>query len=78
MPEQLTVTAEGCCRQPQNQLPGMPVFENEMLFCHYSTKIMRGKAIFSLWRTEEDVSRMLEVAEAFGVRAAIGLYQEFC
>lgn len=77
-PEQLIVTAEGCSRQPQNQLPGMPVFQEGSLFCHYSTEVQQNRAVFSLWRTDEDLEKMLEQASILGVSGAIGLYQEFC
>ncbi len=76
--EQLVLTKEGCSRQPLNQLPGMPVFRDDNLFCHYSTQVTDEQAVFSLWRTDEDLADMLEHAQAMGVSAAVGLYQEFC
>ena len=76
--EQLVLDAQGCTRQIPNQLPGMPVFQDQELFCHYSTQIAEDRAFFSLWRTDEDLLDMLKKAEDFGVCAAVGLYQEFC
>ena len=76
--ERLIVDKNGCTRQPMNQLPGMPVFQDDRLFCHYSTDISQNQAVFSLWRTDEDLAQMLACAKALGVTAAVGLYQEFC
>lgn len=76
--EQLTLTQDGCSRQPVNQLPGMPVFQDDALFCHYSTDVSEHKATFCLWQTDEDIARMLEKMQSLGVSTAVGLYQEFC
>ncbi len=76
--EQLVLNEQGCLRQPLNQLPGMSVFREENLFCHYSTDVMDKKAVFSLWRTDEDLTDTLEKAQGLGVSTAVGLYQEFC
>ena len=75
--EQLELTKDGCTRQPIDHLPGMDVFQDDNLFCHYSMDVTDHKAVFSLWQTQEDIVRMLEKAEAFGVSTAVGLYQEF-
>lgn len=51
--------------------------EDERLHCHYQILLDETKAVFTLWRTMEDIASQLEEAEALGVTAAVGLYQEF-
>lgn len=52
-------------------------FAEERLHCHYRSSLDETHAVFTLWRTAEDILRQLEEAEALGVAAAVGLYQEF-
>lgn len=52
-------------------------FREEKLHCHYRSSLEETRAVFTLWRTEEDIAAQLEEAEALGVAAAVGLYQEF-
>ena len=47
------------------------------LHCHYRISLDDSHASFMLWRTPEDISAQLEEAEALGVTAALGLFQEF-
>lgn len=51
--------------------------EDSGLHCHYQILLDETKAVFTLWRTMEDIAAQLEEAEALGVTAAVGLYQEF-
>lgn len=51
--------------------------EDRMLHCHYQISLKENSAVFTLWRTKSDISAQLEDAEALGVTAAVGLYQEF-
>lgn len=51
--------------------------EDRMLHCHYHISLTENSAAFTLWRTKSDISAQLEEAEALGVTAAVGLYQEF-
>ena len=51
--------------------------EDRQLHCHYQISFDETKAVFTLWRTKSDISAQLEEAEALGVTAAVGLYQEF-
>ena len=46
------------------------------LHCHYRVSLDDDKAVFTLWRTAADIADQLAEAEALGVRAAVGLYQE--
>lgn len=52
-------------------------WEDRSLHCHYHISLDSGRAVFTLWRTPGDVRAQLEEAEALGVNAAVGLYQEF-
>lgn len=52
-------------------------FEEKRLHCHYRISLENNSAAFTLWRTEADMEALLSEAEALGVTAAIGLYQEF-
>ena len=51
--------------------------EDKHLHCHYHISLDENSAVFTLWRTAEDVAAQLAEAEALGVTAAVGLYQEF-
>lgn len=51
--------------------------EDKGLHCHYQISLDSDRAVFTLWRTSEDMIAQLEEAEALGVAAAVGLYQEF-
>ena len=51
--------------------------EDRTLHCHYQISLKENSAVFTLWRTKSDISAQLEEAEALGVTAAVGLYQEF-
>ena len=51
--------------------------EDRKLHCHYRISLSENSAVFTLWRTKLDISAQLEEAEALGVTAAVGLYQEF-
>ena len=53
----------------------LPFFEQKLL-CHYGIQIGQGFVRFSLLRTPEDLGLLLKKAEALGVTAAVGLYQE--
>ena len=51
--------------------------EDTRLHCHYQISLGCDSAVFTLWRTMEDIAAQLEEAEQLGVTAAVGLYQEF-
>lgn len=76
--EVLTVTESGTEVRPL-PLGAFPEngFPEEQLHCHYLTKQMGNSIQFTLWRTEEDLSLLLEEAETLGVVQAVGLYQEY-
>ena len=52
-------------------------FEEKHLHCHYQISLDENSAAFTLWRTKADIEALLSEAEALGVTAAVGLYQEF-
>ena len=52
-------------------------FEEKRLHCHYRVSLKENSAVFTLWRTEADMEALLSEAEALGVTAAVGLFQEF-
>ena len=52
-------------------------FEEMRLHCHYRISLEENGALFTLWRTKSDIEAQLSEAEALGVTAAVGLYQEF-
>lgn len=73
----LTVTETGCVTEQLSVFPKEPVFANADLCCHYGICVLDDRAIFSLYRTEEDQNALLNKAEKLGVTLAVGLYQEF-
>lgn len=75
---EIVLTEQGAASAP------LPVWEHPdggfaeaRLHCHYRISLDETHAVFALWRTAEDVACQLEEAEALGVTAAVGLYQEF-
>lgn len=73
----LTVTKEGCAASPLPPEPDRELpFSDSTLHCHYTTKLTKDAAIFSLYRTEEDIRALLAEAEAMGIPLSIGLYQQ--
>lgn len=52
-------------------------FPDVNLHCHYRADCAGDRAVFTLWREPEDWKQLLAEAEALGVTAAVGLYQEF-
>lgn len=74
----LTVTKAGCSAEALTELPKEPVFSDAELFCHYGIQVRNDQASFSLYRTKDDLEKLLEKAETLGVTLAIGLYQEYC
>ena len=76
--EILTLTEEGCeaislpC--PDWETEG---FSDEKLHCHYTIETTEKSAGFTLWRTTNDLEKLLAEAESLGVSGAVGLYQEF-
>ncbi len=72
---QITVTAEGArCACPDTLPPAR--HESRELFCHYALSVQKDRAIFTLWRTKEDLTALLAHCEGLGVTLAAGLYQE--
>lgn len=50
---------------------------DKTLHCHYRVELSEDAALFTLWRTAEDVQALLEEGESLGITTAVGLYQEF-
>ena len=76
--EEITVTEEG------SAVTSLPFFEAkstdfyaEPLLCHYRQEIREDAVVFTLYRTGEDQSALLETINAQGVTTTLGLYQEF-
>lgn len=75
--ELITVTEDGANITP------LPYWESrdgdsfdEALVCHYRQEIRDNAVVFTLYRTEEDQTLLLEKAREQGVTTALGLYQE--
>lgn len=51
-------------------------FSDGHLHCRYRVELSKDRAVFTLWRTPEDLKALLEEADRLGVTAAVGLYQE--
>lgn len=49
---------------------------DQHLHCHYEIKLTEQAAIFTLWRTKEDIDELLIEADQLGISLAIGLWQE--
>ena len=51
-------------------------FREARLCCRYRLELSDSRALFTLWRTREDLDALLDRSEALGVTRAVGLYQE--
>lgn len=74
---ELTLSASGAVR---TSLPwpdtGAKEFRDPVLHCHYTVEVKKNSARFCIRRTRTDVDALLQEAEALGVAAAVGLWQE--
>ena len=73
--EEITVTSDGSISKPESGSQECHM-ESRELHCHYQVRKTEDSIIFTLRRTRNDLDELLEEAEALGVTAAIGLYQE--
>lgn len=75
--EEITITPEGSrwvtLSHAQEALTG---FEEPDLHCRYRIKTSDEQAVFTLWRTPEDLRKLIKDAEQAGITKAFGLYQE--
>ena len=70
-----SVTANGSVPSPLSRIPERGAKDDD-LFCHYRIETFDDRAVFSLWRTREDVEKLLDSAMTLGVTKAVGLWQE--
>ncbi len=74
---QFTVTEKGCTSLP---LPYTPpedgFFRDEELCCSYRFDMRDDAAVFTLWRTPENLENLLTKATNAGIHRTIGLYQQ--
>ncbi len=74
----IAVTKDGATSQAGVPfLPNTPIFYDETLCCHYQTELLENQVNFYLERQIEDIGELLKSADAYGVRCAVGLYQQF-
>lgn len=73
----LTLTESGCASAPlpPGEKPQGGHWEAR-LHCHYTIQAAEDRAVFTLYRTPEDLQALLEEAQTLGVTRSIGLYQE--
>lgn len=57
-------------------VPTQKGHKDETLHSHYAISVDKTSAVFTLWRTKEDLESLLQEAESFGISKVIGLYQE--
>ena len=76
--EEIIVTAEGAAfTHLPYPSPSEMGFRDEALCCHYRCIQEEDSVKFLLWRTEEDLEKLMKKAEDSGITSAVGLYQEF-
>ena len=72
----ITVTQAGAEAAPlAGPVAGDGFFDPE-LHCHYRTQVGPDKAVFTLWRTRQDLDGLVQEAQHYGVTRAVGLWQE--
>ena len=54
-----------------------PIHPDSGLLCHYSSMMTEAEAMFSLYRTWEDIAGILEKGKKMGVTRGIGLFREW-
>ena len=75
--EEIRVTPKGIATAAQFPPDGLSGgFVDETLSCRYRTKIDSERITFTLFDTQEDLEKKLELAQALGVARAVGLWQE--
>ena len=75
--ERITLTESGSQVTPLPWFaPCAEGFPEAALHCHYRIETEADRALFTLWRTREDLEELLEEAEGLGVTTAVGLWQE--
>lgn len=72
---EFTVTETGCTCTPVHTTDNLPL-QDKKLHCHYNVKVHTDKAVFTLQRTKEDLSALVNECYELGVCGAVGLYQE--
>lgn len=75
--EEIRLTEAGASIVPLPCLPQINGFSEEALHCHYRAELSEDSAVFSLWRTRDDIGALLQEADSLGIITAVGLYQEF-
>lgn len=74
---QIRVTPQGSQFTPiLLSTPGEYVFTEPRLHCNYFTTVAKQEVCFTLYRTKDTLSGLLQAAERCGVTRCIGLYQE--
>ena len=73
---ELVLTAEGLTVTPLPDADPRPEdFRDEALHCRYRIRIQEKAASFLLYRTEADISALLEECTQYGVAGALGMYR---
>ena len=68
----LTLSETDCTAVPLFDFPEQGL-QDEKLHCHY---VVESPATFRLWRTRENLDKLLKEAEDLCVAKAVGLWQE--
>ena len=76
--EVITLTENGSAITPlyPSDVPEKGQIE-DALHCHYHVTLKDNAAEFTLWRTREDLTSLLEEAQQLGIFTSVGLFQEF-
>ena len=74
--EVITITEDGCDYLPLSHIPSEDGHMEDTLRCHYSIETKPDCVSFILWRTREDLEKLLDDAQNLGIANTVGLYQE--
>ena len=72
----ITLSEEGSHTMPLPHPSLDSGHKNDTLHCHYTIETSADTARFTLCRTEEDLSDLLEEAQSLGITRSVGLWQE--
>lgn len=73
--KRLTLTHKGWEESPLLQIPEQG-FSEDKLFCHYTVQTQKNAAIFSLWRTPEDIFALHRKAQELGIAHTIAAWED--
>lgn len=71
------IDSHGSRRTREKIFPDSPIHADPNLPCHYGITLTEAEAIFYIYRTWEDIARIMDQGKKMGISRCIGLHQEW-